>query len=175
MKPDEYLEHVKKQLAADGAQVSEAQLPSARAVVGYTSKFRWKWLATKLHLFTLAVYAPELNVATYTQIVKEAADYGVQQKGTLRGLQVGVAVNVIIATRALDTETAQLASSRPPKGFAKLATPAVVDIVQAQTYTYTGKIMWGALYTSWLRERLQAALPHIEPRPLTEEDLAEMY
>lgn len=175
MKPQVFLEAVQQKLSADGAQVTSVQLPSTQAVIGYTSQFRWKWFATKLHLFTVAVYVPDLNAAVYTQLVKEATDYAYANRSKFHGLQVGLATNVIIATRAVDTETTTIASNRPPKGFAKLTSTAVVNLVTAETHTYNGKIVWGSAYTSWLRERLAAALPAFQPRPLTEEDLAEMY
>ena len=175
MKPDAYLQAVKQQLAANGSDVYETDLPSMHVVVGHISQFKWKWFATKLHLLTIAMYIPELNVSSYAAAVNEASTYAHTQKSKFHGLQVGLAVNVIIATQAVDTETIALASSKPPKEFAKLTTPAVVDLLQATTHTYTGKIVWGAAYTSWLRLQLAAALPHIEPRQLSQEELELLY
>jgi hypothetical protein len=175
MKPDAYLQAVKQQLTAGGNDVYEIDLPSGHAVVGHISQFKWKWFATKLHLLTIALYIPELNIGTYAAAVKEATSYASSQKSTFHGFLVGLAVNVIIATQAIDTETISLASSRPPKEFAKLTTPAVVDLLQAKTYTYSGKVVWGGIYTAWLRQKLAAALPHIEPRTLSQEELELLY
>lgn len=175
MKSDAYLVAVKQQLAAAGHEVFEIDLPDTHAVVGHISQFKWRWFATKLHLLTIALYIPELNVSSYAAAVHEASTYANTQKSKFHGLQVGLAINVIIATQAVDTETITLASNRPPKEFAKLTTLAVVDLLQANTYTYTGKVVWGGIYTAWLRQKLAAALPHIEPRTLSEEELELLY
>lgn len=175
MKPDAYLQAVSQMLTNDGNSVATVQLPSFNAVIGYQSSFKWRWLATKLHLFTVAVYIPELNASLYAQAIHEAADYAIKMKGKMRGFQSGVAVTVIIATQAVDTETITISSSRPAKGFAKLTTPVVVDLLQAKTYMYTGKVVWGAVYTAWLRQRMAACMPAIQPRQLSEEELSELY
>lgn len=175
MKPDAYLQAVKEQLTKDGATVYEVNLASTHAIVGHISQFKWQWFATRLHLLTIAAHVPELNVSTYASIVKEATAYAHTQKSKFHGLQVSLAVNVVIATQAVDTETIALAAGRPPKEFAKLTTPAVVDLLQAKCYTYTGRIVRGGIYTSWLRERLAAALPAIQPRALSEEELELLF
>lgn len=169
MQSEPYLKQVTELLAKDGNQVMPVQLDHFSGTVGYQSQFKWSWFATKLHLFTVVIYIPELNAAAFTAAVQEAAAYGLKMKGTLRGLQVGVAVTPIIVTQAVDTETQALASARPARGFAVVTTPVIVDITNAQTYTYTGKIIWGAAYTKWLRARLAAVLPPIQKQPIPQE------
>lgn len=159
MEPDAYLKLVSTQLEKDGNQVSTMQLKDYTALVGYQSKFKWSWFATKLHLFTIFISIPELNSSLYNDALQQALDYGLQMKGKLRGMQVGVAVLPVIVTQAVDTETQQLAESRPNKHYAAIITPAVIDITSNQLHTYTGKIIWGSAYTKWLRERLHASIP----------------
>ena len=167
MEPDAYLKLAQQQLEKSGNRVSNVPLKDYTALVGYQSQFKWSWFATKIHLFTVFIVIPELKATLYNDAVSQALDYGLQMKGTLRGLQVGVAVTPIIVTQAVDTETQQIAEARPSKHFAAITTPAVIDITNNQLHTYTGKIVWGSAYTKWLRERMQAALPSIEPGALT--------
>jgi hypothetical protein len=164
MNAEEYLQGAARRLQGDGSEVSRITLPGGTALVGYQSKFRILWLATKVHLFTV-LYPTE--VATDTQLAalsREAVSYAKATKGTLRGLQSGVAVIPALVAESVTEQASAAAAARPKKEFAALLLPAIVDLGNGQTLSYQGPIVWGAMYASWLRARLSAALPAPAPR-----------
>jgi hypothetical protein len=158
MTPEEFLANTTSNLKEDGYSVTETDLPGGRATIGYQGKFRWRWVATKVNLFTVVSTRPEVTADDLSAHISQSIEYAKKTKGKLRGLQTGVAVIPILASNAVTPEAAELARSRPVKGFAAIAMPAVVDLSAGQSYVYTGRLILGAIYTTWLRERMTAAL-----------------
>ena len=164
MNAEEYLQGAARRLQDDGSEVSRVTLPGGTALVGYQSKFRILWLATRVHLFTVLY---PTDVATDTQLAafsREAVSYAKATKGTLRGLQSGVAVIPALVAESVTEQASAAATARPKKEFAALLLPAIVDLGNGQTLSYQGPIVWGTMYASWLRARLSAALPAPAPR-----------
>ena len=108
MSPDEYLDAAARRLLDDGAQVSTHQLRGLTAVVGYRADFRWRWVATRLHLFTLLISVESVTSGGLEQLTNDALDFAVGQKGRFRGLQSGVAVIPVLIGSRVDTEAAAL-------------------------------------------------------------------
>jgi hypothetical protein len=109
MNAEEYLQGAARRLHDDGSEVSWVAMSGGTALVGYQSKFRILWLATKVHLFTV-LYPTE--VATDTQLAalgQDAVSHANATKGRLRGLQSGVAV-----IPALIAQTVTEPARRPP-------------------------------------------------------------
>jgi hypothetical protein len=157
MTPEEFLATTAVRLKADGNEVVVVDLPSGPATIGYQGKFRWRWLATKVNLFTVVSIRPEITAVELSVHISESIEYAKKTKGRLRGLQTGVAVLPILASNVVTSDAIELAKSRPVKGFAAITMPAVVDLSAGQSYAYTGQLILGAIYTTWLRERMMAA------------------
>jgi hypothetical protein len=66
----------------------------------------------------------------------------------------------ILASNAVTPDAIQLVQSRPVKGFAAIAMPAIVDLATEDAYYYEGRLILGAIYTKWLRERMTRVLAH---------------
>jgi hypothetical protein len=162
MNAEEYLQGAARRLQEDGSQVSRVQLPGGSALVGYQSKFRMSWAATKLHLFTVLYPTGVATDGQLAALSRDAVNYAKATKGALRGFQTGVAVIPILVADTVTEQARTAATARPKKEFAAFLLPAVVDLPSGRTFTYPGRIVWGALYASWLRERLSAtlAMPH---------------
>lgn len=158
MSVDERVELIREQMLADGNDVSLVQLRSGPAVVGYKSKFRWRWLATKVHLFTVVVGVPQATNEVLAALTSQALEYAKTTKGKLRGLQTGVAVIPVVVATDVTPEARSTVESRPEKGFAAFVLPAIVDAQAEQTYSYHGRVIWGGMYASWMKERLARTL-----------------
>jgi hypothetical protein len=161
MTPDEYVQQIAQRLHADGSAVSTISLPGGPALVGYQSKFRLRWFATKLHLFTVAVSVPHLTPEVFDSVIGQAVAYAKHAKGALRGLQSGVAVIPIVVAAEVDPAARAVAEARPKRIFAVPLVPVIVDLKSAETFRYRGHIWLGVIYNGWLRQRLQAALPRL--------------
>jgi hypothetical protein len=158
MTPEEFLTSTVSNLKADGYVVTEVELPSGPATIGYQSKFRWLWAATNLNLFTVVAIRPKATADVLSGLISECINYAKQSKGRLRGLQTGVAVMPILASNAVAPDAIDLVKSRPVKGFAAIAMPAIVDLSTGMTHYYEGRLILGAVYTEWLRERMRHVL-----------------
>jgi len=84
MSPDEYLDAAAGRLRVDGADVSTLQMRGLTALVGYRSDFRWRWMATRLNLFTVLINVPSVTASELELFANEALDYAVSQKGKSR-------------------------------------------------------------------------------------------
>ena len=88
----EYLKLTAAALAADGNTIANVLLPGGPSVVGYQKQFRLRWMATMLHVFTVVVSVPLATPEFLHDVNVEAIAYAKRTKGSLRGLQTGVAV-----------------------------------------------------------------------------------
>jgi hypothetical protein len=158
MTPEDFLSNTRSRLKADGNSVSEGDLPSGPVTIGYQGKFRWMWIATKLNLFVVVATRPEATADGLTGLVSESIEYAKKTKGRLRGFQTGVAVMPILASITVTSDAIELANSRPVKGFAAMTMPAIVDLSTGEAHSYEGKLILGAIYTTWLRERMTKLL-----------------
>jgi hypothetical protein len=153
MTPDEFLASSYSNLQSDGYAVTHVELPSVPATVGYQGKFRWLWVATKLNLFTVVAVCPEATSDLLSDLISDSIDYAKKTNRRLRGLQTGVAVIPILASLTVAPDAIDLVRSRPVKGFAAIAMPAIVDLSTGEPPYYAGKLLLGAIYTKWLRAR----------------------
>jgi hypothetical protein len=154
---NDYMVSVRRRMVADDLEVSEVQLPSGAAIVGYRNRFSLAWFATKLHLFVVAAAVDSASNPLLVGLTRESVDYAKATKGSLRGFQTGVAVMPILVCRNVPADVAAAATSRPGKEFAAFNLPAVVDTTHGVVHTYRDRIVWGGIYARWLRER-QAAI-----------------
>src|ERR1700677_2208559 len=128
MTPSEYLEETRARLRRDGNEVAEVQFSGGPVVVGYQSKFRLRWLATKLHLFTIVACAPAVTAELLQRITAESFSYANNMKGTFRGLQSGFAVVPAVVSEHVLPDARQLVERRPAHHWAALTLPVVVDL-----------------------------------------------
>ena len=159
----ERMHQIREQMLADGNSVSFVELGGGVALVGYQSKFRWRWFATKLHLFTVVLAVPEATSEQLSVHTQQAVDYAMATKGKLRGLQVGIAVIPALASEAVPADARQAVEARPPKKWSAFVFPAIVDLTTNETHWYRGRILWGRLYDRWLRTRLERVLVVNDP------------
>jgi hypothetical protein len=160
MTPEEFLASTTTNLEADGFTVTTVDLPSGPATVGYQGKFRWLWFATKLNLFTVVVTRPDASAEGLAGLISDSIEYAKQTKGRLRGLQTGVAAIPILASTAVSPEARDSVKARPAKGFAAITMPAILDLSNGEDYYYKGRLVLGAVYMKWLRERMARVLGH---------------
>ncbi len=154
---EERVELIRQRMDEDGNEVSQVQLAGGSVLVGYQSKFRWKWMATKIHLFIVVVAVPQATSSILATLTNDAISHAKSTKGKLRGLQSGVAVIPILVSADVPAEARATVESPPGKQFAVIQFPAILDSSSEQVYSFAGRVLVGGLYTSWLRERLARA------------------
>jgi hypothetical protein len=155
----EYATSVAARLTADGFEVSRVDLPAGHAVVGYRSEFRLRWMATKLHALVVVVPLPEVTAEAVGVVTEQAVDYAKRTKGQLRGLQTGVAALPVLVSSRVHEDAVAAVEARPSKHWAAFVLPTVVDLGAGAVHRYDGRLVWGGVYSAWIRERLDALPP----------------
>jgi hypothetical protein len=157
--PVEYVRGAVEKMRADGSAVSEVVLGHHAASVGYQSKFRLRWAATKLHLFTVLVPVTVATESDMRMLISESLNYAKATKGKLRGFQSGVAVIPVLVASTVEPQARTVAESPPDRRWSAFTRPTIIDVATSQTYTYTGRQMWGGFYNAWIRARLAVVSP----------------
>ncbi len=158
MSATQWMDGAAARLQADGSTVSGVQLPGGQAMLGYQSKFKVQWMATKLHLFTLLFPVPVVTAAALEGFAKDCLQYAVNQKGDLRGLQVGVASIPVLVGDRVEPDAVEYAQHELVRKFGAFAWPAAVDAGTGTTYSHQGAVYLGGVYSGWMRKRTAAVL-----------------
>jgi hypothetical protein len=111
-------------------------------------------MATKLHFFATFVQVPQATPQVLGQLTTESLRHADLTRGALRGLQSGLGVLPILVSENVCPEACAMAQRRPQTEFGALLLPAVVDAASGRTYSYTGRMLWGAVYLGWMRAQL---------------------
>lgn len=156
---EKYLTSVTDRLVDDGARVSESDIGGFSAVVGYRAQFRWSWLATRVHLFTVAASVPYVNMQRLQQFTNDVLSFGVMERGRLRGLQTGVGVIAALVSESVDPDARTWATTELVVRRGALAWPAVVDLSSGRRFSHAGAVRRGGLYANWMRQQIDTALP----------------
>lgn len=159
MTPDDYLEETRARLSRDGNKVAEVQFPGGPVVVGSQAKFRLRWFATKLNLFTVVASVPQVTVDTLMRFTTDSIAYADRLKGRFKGQQTGIGVIPALVSDRVLPDARQLAEARPAKYRAIVVFPVVVDLATNATYSYSGPMLAGSIYRAWVRERISVTLP----------------
>lgn len=123
--------------------------------VTYEEVFKWKWMATKLKIFTFLTYAEKIDEQLIKVYTDKCLNYALKNKrGLPRGLQNGVVSYSIIASENVDQSAIEFVTQRPQKLWSAFLMPVIVDLSQKKIYYYKDGIVWGALYDSYLKEYL---------------------
>lgn len=164
MHPQQYVQYAAQAMQADGNQVSSVALASGYAMVGYQSQFKLKWMATKVHLFTVVAPVPVATPEAVVGLTQESLDHAIRTRGNLRGLQTGVGVIPVLVSPHVTPEAWDFVQQSPKKEFAAFSLPAIVDLGRGEVVSYQRTPAIGAMYYGWMRKRRDAALP--DPRTL---------
>lgn len=159
MTPDEYIQGLFARLQADGCDPrwEDAGTPY---LVGRRADFKLQWMATKLHLFTVAMVTPAIDVTAVEQAtdlaMRVAAD---RKKGLPRGLQTGVAAFAVLISDQVEPAALEYAAHKQKVAFACFGRPTVVDTANRMVGAYRGTPMVGLLYAGYLRKKSEQYFP----------------
>lgn len=153
MTPQEVIDRIGQSTAAAGFQTSREILLGNDVLVARTSQFRWRWFATKLHTFLVAMTFPP-GTASPDQLdgfLQAAAEYAKANKGGLPGgLQTGTAVLVTAVTEGADATAREWANAPHGRKFAVLPFPVLVDAA-ADQLVRPQRMILGGVYSGYLK------------------------
>ncbi|MEW1722161.1 levansucrase [Streptomyces sp. NPDC093109] len=154
-----YLAGLESRLAADGCAPRQDNWGGAPVLVGRRADFRLRWMATRLHLFTIAAAVPYVTVETIATFTTQSLRYAKTNKGGLPvGLQTGVAVFPVLVSERVDPAALAWAREQQRNEFACFARPAVVDSAKGEVGFFRGKPLIGRAYAAHLIKKGDAYL-----------------
>ncbi|MFI5753849.1 levansucrase [Streptomyces sp. NPDC051569] len=156
----EYLASVEGQLSADGCAPRWEDWAGVPVLIGRRADFRWRWMGTNLHLFTIAASVPEVTVPGIQAFTTQTLAYARKNKGGLPvGLQTGVAVFPVLVSERVDPAAIAWAEEKQRNQFACFARPVVVDATRRHVGLYGGKPTLGRAYASHLIQKGERYFP----------------
>ncbi|WP_149824790.1 levansucrase [Streptomyces tailanensis] len=149
-----YLASVAARVAADECRTWWEDWAGVPVFVGRRADFRWRWMATKLHLFTVAAAVHEITIPTIETFTDQVMAYAKKTKGGLpAGLQTGIAVFPLLVSDRVDPAAVRWAEAQQRNKWACMARPVVVDSTQQYVGTYRGTPAIGMAYSSYLERK----------------------
>jgi hypothetical protein len=149
-----YLAALEGRLTADGCSTRWEDWTGLPVLVGRRADFRLRWMATNLHLFTVAAAVPEITVPVMESFTDGVLKYAKDTKGGLPvGVQTGVAAFPVLVSERVDPAAVSWAEAQQRIKFACMARPVVVDSARQYVGTYRGKPSLGRLYASHFVEK----------------------
>ncbi|MGC5288695.1 levansucrase [Micromonospora sp. DT231] len=154
-----YLTATGERLRADGCEVRTEDWGGVPVLIGHRGDFRMRWMATKLHLFTVAAPATVVTADALREFSATAMDYVLARKGQLRGFQNGVAVFPALVGSQVEPAASAWAQGGQQVKFAALSRPVAVEARSATVSAFRGKPVLGFIYAAHLRSKLNAYFP----------------
>jgi hypothetical protein len=149
-----YLSALEGRLKADGCTTQWEDWGGTAVLVGRRSDFRMSWMATNLHLFTVAAAVPEITVQAIVNFTDSVLKYAKDTKGGLPvGMQTGVAAFPVLVSGNVEPGAVHWAEAQQRNKFACMARPVVVDSTHQYVGMYRGKPAIGRVYASHLIEK----------------------
>jgi hypothetical protein len=149
-----YLAALEGRLTADGCSTRWEDWAGTAVLVGRRSDFRMRWMATNLHLFTVAAAVPQITVQAIEHFTDSVLQYAKDTKGGLPvGLQTGVGAFPVLVSEYVDPAAVQWAEAQQRLKFACMARPVVVDSRHRYVGMYRDKPVLGGVYASHFIEK----------------------
>ncbi|HEX6498978.1 MAG TPA: levansucrase [Micromonosporaceae bacterium] len=160
-----YVDATAARLTADGCTVQTEDWFGWPVLIGYRSDFRLRWMATKLHLFTVVAATNVVSVDAIAGFTDTAVDYALARKGQLRGVQSGVAVLSCLVGRYAHAPAVAWARERQRTRFACMVRPVVVEAATGAVSCFRDTSLFGWVYSGYLRRKLDAYFPSVTTAP----------
>jgi hypothetical protein len=152
-------ELARERMGAAGFTVSGERLPVGPVSVGYRRRFRFRWLATKLHLFVLVLEVPTIDASTLEQFLVESNAYAREHtRWWARGVQQAVAVVPVVVSGVATGPAVTVVEQLPRRDAGLMTLPRLVDTTTGRTHAFDGKVVFGAVYRPWIDEQVAALL-----------------
>ncbi|WP_200308767.1 levansucrase [Streptomyces adelaidensis] len=150
----DYLASVAARLAADECRTWWEDWAGVPVLVGRRADFKWRWMGTRLHLFTVAAAVQEITIPTIEAFTDQVMAYAKKTKGGLpAGFQNGLASFPVLISDRVDPAAVRWAEAQQRQKWASLSRPVVVDSTQQYVGTYHGTPVIGLAYSSYFEQK----------------------
>lgn len=156
----ELVARIESALAAGGLEPARATIAGSDTVVGWTSEFRWRWIAATLNsFFYVAAFQPGSGASgVLASFLAAACEDAIHREGATWGFQPAVApITVAVIDRATPEDQAWAARphgrrllDRRRGPFSAITFPVLADPAAGQVVRPEHMIL-GGIYTGYLK------------------------
>ncbi|HEX4518611.1 MAG TPA: hypothetical protein VH063_03415 [Gaiellaceae bacterium] len=140
-------------LAEAGYTVTNATLDGTPALVGRSSSFRWRWMATRLHTFVVVAAfdpVPE-DAAPLDRFLELAVKHAAANKGGMpAGFQTGTAAIAVALVDGASTAAREWALRPHGRKFGHIAYPVLADMETGEV-VHPPRMIVGGIYNAHLK------------------------
>lgn len=151
--PEQRREEILDRASGHGLSRKTATLSDGTQVpMTYQAEFRWRWFATRLHVFTFVAAMDHVGKQDIREFARLCTDFAKKEKpGLPRGFQTGAAAVPIVVASEVDDEATSWVETGVKNRFALLTFPALVDAGSGEVLTVRKIRAWGMIYDAFLR------------------------
>jgi len=150
------LKTIEENLHAKSIFHSNDSIQNFPTVIGYEKLFKWRWVATQLNTFIVAVDLGDTKVTVdlVERVLGESFDYAKKHyKGWPRGFQSGIGVISILISNQLDEQAIEYCEKiKSGKKWAGFSVPVVLNSSTYETHYFKKNPMWGRIYFPHFKE-----------------------
>jgi hypothetical protein len=147
---------LKQRLESNKIYYSEDTFLGNPGIIGYDKKFKWRWLATQLNTFVIAIdYGDQpISVETLESALDVSFAYAKKHyNGWPRGIQSGIAVITLLISSNIDTKSiAYCQQLKSGKKWAGFTIPVTIDSTDQQAYFFSQYPIWGRIYYPYFKD-----------------------
>lgn len=155
------MKEIKKRLESQSILFSEDQIGGRPTVIGYDKRFKWRWFATQLNTFLVAIDFGEdlITVATIEAALSDSFEYAKQNyNGWPRGLQSGLGViSILISSRIDECAIDYCRELKSGKKWAGFTVPVAIDSSTGQVHYFDRNPLWGRIYYPYFKDLITKA------------------
>lgn len=155
------LQEIKKRLESQSIPFSEDQVHGRPTIIAYDKKFKWRWFATQLNTFLVAIDFGNdpVTVATIEAALTDSFAYAKENhNGWPRGLQSGVGVIAILVSSHIDERAIEYCRElKSGKKWAGFAVPVVIISSTGQAHSFNRNPSWGRIYYPYFKDLIAKA------------------
>jgi len=138
---------------------SEDSIRDHPTVIGYDKRFRWRWIATQLNTFIVAIDfgAENPDVSQMERCLEDSFTYAKEHyQGWPRGLQSVMGAIVILLSSQLDEGLISYCRElNVGKTWAGFAVPVCVNSDSNEFHHFEKNPIWGRIYYPFFRELIR--------------------
>ena len=156
------IENIKKRLESQSILYSQDSINNKKSVIGYDKIFKWRWIATQLNTFIVAVDigSEVVTEKLISQYIDESFNYAKSHyKGWPRGFQSGIAVITILVSDHINEDAIEYCKKlKSGKKWAAFTVPVIINSSTNESHYFEKKPIWGRIYFSYLKNMISGLL-----------------
>ncbi|MFA9378373.1 MAG: hypothetical protein ACERKZ_16760 [Lachnotalea sp.] len=152
MEYSHYIEGVKNNLNI----ISHEEIVGTQCYVSYEEVFKWRWIATKLKIFSIFKYVANIDEENLIDINYRCYEHSRKNyKGLPRGLQNGFVSFAIIVTNSISKSAINSVENWNKKHYSAFEIPVIFDLTSGKAYYNRSNIIWGKMYSNFFKQYIQ--------------------